>query len=197
MFIKITKYAGLLLLMLMGYFIFNAILIHQYASNYFDTYADVGIVLGAGTSNGKIAPVFRERINHGIDLLQKGQVNYLLFTGGYGEGQKISDSQCAKNYAMSLGIPANKIYLEEKSTFTFTNLQEAKKVMVQNQLANALIISDPYHMKRAMRMATKLQINSLPSPTPTSRYRSKKAKLKLLLSETFFYSFGFLKSYNL
>ena len=89
---KIIKYTGIFLLLLMSYFVFNAILIHQYASQYFDSQVDVGIVLGAGTNNGKISPVFRERINHGIDLLQKERVNYLLFTGGYGDRQKISDS---------------------------------------------------------------------------------------------------------
>ena len=45
---------------------------------------DVAIVLGAGTFNGEISAVYRERINHGIWLWENGYADFLIFTGGYG-----------------------------------------------------------------------------------------------------------------
>mgnify|MGYP003835132103 CR=1 FL=1 len=36
-------------------------------------------------------------------------------TGGFGEGETISDSQAAMNYANEKGIPKSKILIEEKS----------------------------------------------------------------------------------
>jgi len=149
--------------------------------------SDVAIVLGAGTSNGKVSPVYRERIEHGIWLYENDYVDHLIFTGGYGKGNTISDSAAAKNYAISRGIPENVIFIEESSTITEENLEQAKIIMDNNSFNTAILVSDPLHMKRAMRMAGDYGIDALTSPTPTSMYRTPKTKLPFLLREEFFY----------
>lgn len=163
----------------------NAFRIHSYASQSFDTPYDVAIVLGASSSNGKVSPVFRERINHGITLFKARKVKQLIFTGGFGKGQNLSDSQAAKRYAISKGIPETNILLEEQSTITWENLIQAKQLMDQKRFNSALIVSDPLHMKRAMAMCEALKINALPAPTPSTMYRSRKTKMESLVYETF------------
>src|SRR5919106_5815208 len=49
-----------------------------------DAPADAAVVLGAAVWSVDVSPVFRERINHGIDLYRKGKVRKLIFTGGRG-----------------------------------------------------------------------------------------------------------------
>jgi hypothetical protein len=49
-----------------------------------------------------------------------------------------------------------------------------------------LVVSDPLHMRRAMRMAIDLGLDAHPSPTPTSRYRSLTTQLPMLLREVYF-----------
>ena len=149
--------------------------------------SDVAIVLGAATTNGEVSPVYRERINHAIWLYENGYVDYLILTGGFGDGNSVSDSAAAKNYAISRGIPENVIFIEEASTITEENLEQAKIIMDNNSLNTAILVSDPLHMKRAMRMADDYGIDALTSPTPTSMYRSLKTKLPFLLREEFFY----------
>ncbi len=192
---KVIKYIGIILSLFILWMFINALRIHAYTDSYFDTKSDVAIVLGAGANNGKVSAVYRERINHGINLYKKGKVDYLLFTGGFGKGQKISDSNSAKMYAVSKGIPESKILIEEHSTITYTNLIQAKEIMFNMNLKTALIVSDPYHMKRSMAMSEKLEINSLPSPTPSTMYRSKTTKLKSLIYEAFFYNLGIIQGY--
>ena len=148
---------------------------------------EVAIVLGAATENGEVSPVYRERLNHGIWLYQNQYVDYLIFTGGVGEGNTQSDAFAAKEYAVEKGIPANAIFLEERSTITEENLKYAKEIMEENSWNTALIVSDPLHMKRAMLMAKDFGIESYSSPTPTSMYRSLKTKLPFLVREEFFY----------
>ncbi len=192
---KILKYIGIVLSLFILWMLINAFRIHAYSDKYFDTKSDVAIVLGAGTNKGKVSAVYRERINHGINLFKNGNVNYLLFTGGFGKGQKISDSKSAKLYALSKGIPENKIFIEENSSITYTNLKQAKEIMSAKDLKTALIVSDPYHMKRSLAMTEKLEINSQPSPTPSSMYRSNKTKVKSLIYESFFYNLGIIQGY--
>ncbi|MBQ6935002.1 MAG: YdcF family protein [Clostridia bacterium] len=149
--------------------------------------SDVAIVLGAAVWDGEVSPVYRERINHAITLYEDGFVDYIILTGGFGEGSYKSDSQVAKEYALSQGIPEESILIEEKSTITEENLEFSKEIMVENNLETAIIVSDPLHMKRSMLMAEDYNINAVSSPTTTSMYKSLKTKIPFLLREEFFY----------
>lgn len=149
--------------------------------------SDVAIVLGASVWEDGVSPVYRERINHAITLYEDGFVDYIILTGGFGEGSYKSDSQVAKEYALSQGVPEERILTEEKSTITEENLEFSKEIMIENDLETAIIVSDPLHMKRAMLMAEDYGINALSSPTTTSMYKSLKTKIPFLLRETFFY----------
>lgn len=149
--------------------------------------ADAAVVLGAGTSDGKVSPVFRERINHAIDLYESGTVKHIIMTGGTGDGNTVSDAFAAKQYAVSQGVPESRILTEEKSTITEENLEYTKAIMDGRRLDSALIVSDPLHMKRAMIMADDYGITAFSSPTPSTMYRSPKTKFPFLLREIFFY----------
>lgn len=174
-------------LLLAIYLAATALSIWQYASVDEKQSADTAIVLGAGTADGEISPVFRERIHHGIWLYQNGYVDTLIFTGGVGEGNIRSDAWVAGQYAIEQGVPAEHILLEEKSTITQENIANAKKIMDEKGYRTAIIVSDPLHMKRAMLMARDYGIEAYSSPTPTSRYISLKTKIPFLAREEFFY----------
>ena len=170
------------------YFSTNLIRIYNYSSIYYEQDSDVAIVLGAGTNNGILSPVFKERVNHSIYLYKKGLVNKIIFTGGYGEKQIQSDSEIAMRYAIKKGVHKENIIIEQKSKFTYENLSESKKIIDSLGLKTALIISDPLHMKRSIKIAKNEGINCLSSPTKTTMYRSNIAKIKFLLYETFYFS---------
>lgn len=159
--------------------------------------ADAAIILGAAVEDGAPTPVFRERINHGISLYQNGYVEYLIFTGGIGDGDSISEAQAGKNYAISMGIPESAILIEEESHITEENLENAKALMEQYDLQTALIVSDPLHMKRAMLMAKDYGITAYASPTKTTMYQSAKTKLPFLAREVFMYiGYGFVRIFQ-
>jgi len=156
--------------------------------------ADAAIVLGAAVWRGQPSPVFRERINHAIELYQDGQVQNIIFTGGQGAGDDQAESEVARLYAIARGIPEDVIYIETLSTTTYGNLQEADKLAEQHSMHCVLVVSDPLHMKRAVTMAQDLGLEAHPSPTTTSRYRSLRARTIFLLQETFDYTLYLLRT---
>jgi len=149
--------------------------------------ADAAIVLGAAVWRGQPSPVFRERINHAIELYQDGQVQNIIFTGGQGAGDDQAESEVARLYAIARGIPEDVIYIETLSTTTYGNLREADKLAEQHSMHCVLVVSDPLHMKRAVTMAQDLGLEAYPSPTTTSRYQSLYTQLTFLIRETFTY----------
>jgi len=152
-----------------------------------DASADAAIVLGAAVWSSGVSPVFRERINHGIDLYRTGKVRKLIFTGGQGNPGEPTESAAARDYALQSGVPAQDILIEEKSHTTYENIQYAKQVADAHNIKRVLIVSDPLHMKRAVLMAQDVGLKAEPSPTPSTRYQSVKSQLGLLMHETYYY----------
>lgn len=165
-------------------FIITAVGICSYAIRDETKSADAAIILGAGVSGGEPSPVFQERINHGIWLYQNGYVDKLLFTGGFSGGSIKSDADIAREFAAQQGIPPEAMLLEEQSGITQENLYYAKLVMEQNGLKDALIVSDPLHMKRAMIMAEDEGLEGYTSPTTSTKYQSIRTKAMFLARET-------------
>ncbi len=149
--------------------------------------ADTAIALGAAIQNDRPSPVFQARIDHAIALFQRRQVQSIIFTGGQGEGDRLSESQAAKNYAIDQGIPPDRIFTESISRTTRQNLLEAQKIIQAQNFSNCLLVSDPLHMKRADWMMRDLGISGRPSPTPSTRYQSWQSQVPFLLREIYFY----------
>lgn len=152
-----------------------------------DAPADAAVVLGAAVWRSDVSPVFRERINHGIDLYRKGKVRKLIFTGGQGNPGEPTESSAAKKYALKNGVSAHDILIEEKSHNTFENIVYAKQLADSHGIKRVLIVSDPLHMRRAMTMTSDVGLVADPSPTPTTLYQGLGSQLSLLAYETYYY----------
>ena len=150
--------------------------------------ADAIIVLGAAAYDAKPSPVFEERIRHGLELYRQGYAPKLIFTGGFGgTGARFSESQVARRYALKQGIPARDILIESRSRTTRQNLVEAKRLMEARGMRRAILVSDPLHMARALRLSDELGIDALASSTPSTRFRSFHTSWRFLTQEIFFF----------
>lgn len=150
--------------------------------------ADVIIVLGAAAYDAKPSPVFEERIRHGIDLYKRGLARTVIFTGGYGGlGARFSEAQVGRRYALRQGVPAQAILIESVSRNTHENLRQAAALMQTHDLHKAIVVSDPLHMARALRISDELGIAAVGSPTPTTRFRTFATRWRFLLAEVYFF----------
>ena len=149
--------------------------------------ADAIVVLGAAAYDTRPSPVFAERIRHGIDLHERGLAPVLVFTGGYGDGARFSESQVARNYALRAGVPEQAILIETLSRTTYQNLSRARDLLSEHGLQRVIVVSDPLHMARALRLARGLGIDAVGSPTPSTRFRSFRTQWRFLAREVYFF----------
>jgi uncharacterized SAM-binding protein YcdF (DUF218 family) len=149
--------------------------------------ADAILVLGAAAYDARPSPVFQERIRHALDLYRRGYADTLVFTGGYGYGARFSESQVARRYAMREGVPADAILIETLSRTTYENLREARALMLERGLQRIIVVSDPLHMARALRLARRLGIDAVGSSTPSTRFRSFRTRWQFLAREVYFF----------
>ncbi|HET6861979.1 MAG TPA: YdcF family protein [Pyrinomonadaceae bacterium] len=166
---------------------FTAANIYSYGNTSSEVKADAAIVLGAAVWGNQVSPVFRERINHAINLYHQGRIRKLIFTGGQGNRNEPTEAAAARNYALQSGVPMNDVLIEQQSHTTYENMVYAKQLADQYGLKKILIVSDPLHMKRAITMARDVGLDAYPSPTPTTKYRSLRIQTSELARETFYY----------
>lgn len=148
--------------------------------------ADAAIVLGAAVFRGQPSPVFRERIHYAIRLYQQGHIRALIFTGGVGRNDELSEAEVGRATALAANIPAEALFMETTSRTTLENLQNAGAIAVGQGFERLLIVSDPLHMQRALWMAADLGLMAEPAPTPTSGYRTLRTQIPFFLRELYF-----------
>jgi uncharacterized SAM-binding protein YcdF (DUF218 family) len=182
---RLLRLAVVLFVLVSG---FIAIRIYTFGNKETDRKADAAIVLGAAVWGNQVSPVFRERINHALDLYRQGKVRKIIFTGGQGNSNEPTEAIAARTYALQNGANAGDLLIEQRSHTTFENLFYAKQVADANALQKVLIVSDPLHMKRAILMAHDIGLDAYPSPTPTTRYQGWRSESAELGRETYYYT---------
>jgi len=149
--------------------------------------SDAAIILGAAVEGDAPSPVFRERIEHGIELYRQGIVRNLLFTGGSSGDGEYAEAEVGRKYAIAHGVNPADIRVETVSRITEENLIHSIPIGEQAGYQTYTIVSDPLHMKRAMKLAAGLGMDAVPSPTRTTAYRTWRSKFPFLARETVMY----------
>lgn len=130
--------------------------------------ADAIVVLGAAQYDGRPSPVLRARLDHAIDLYQRGLAARLLLTGGVGVGDTVSEAEVGRRYAVRAGVEREAILVERVGLSTEESMLAAVEMMNDHGLRSALLVSDPFHMLRLRLLAARLGIRAFSSPTRTS-----------------------------
>ena len=152
-----------------------------------DGIADAALVLGAAAWGNRPSPVYRERIVEAVTLYKAGKVQWIILTGGSPRAGYPSEALVGRQFCVANGVPLRATLMDENSRSTWDNLVNAQRLMTARSIKTVLLVSDPLHMRRALKMADDLGVNALPAPTPSSRFRSTISRAKFLWRETWLY----------
>jgi uncharacterized SAM-binding protein YcdF (DUF218 family) len=123
--------------------------------------------MGAAQYDGKPSPVLRARIDHAVQLWQRGLAPRLLVTGGMGRGDTTTEAAVARRYAIAHGVPDSAILVENASHTTSESLRNVAKMMDADR-RDVILVSDPFHMLRLSILARRFGLEPRTSPTRTS-----------------------------
>jgi uncharacterized SAM-binding protein YcdF (DUF218 family) len=126
------------------------------------------VVLGAAQYVGRPSPVLRARLDHALQLWQRGVAPRMVLTGGRGEGDTTSEAAVGRRYVMRRGVPDSAILLETRGRTTSESLQEVAIIMDAQPSREVILVSDPFHMLRLAILARRFGMIPYTSPTRTS-----------------------------
>lgn len=147
--------------------------------------ADAIVVLGAAQYEGRPSPVLRARLDHALDLYERGLAPVVIVTGGIGVGDTTSEAMVSRNYLARHGIPDSAIFMEAHGLTTSQSLHTVRTMVDALPGRSVLLVSDPFHMLRLSILASRLGMEPFTSPTRTSPIAASRIyQLKYVLAES-------------
>lgn len=126
------------------------------------------VVLGAAQYNGRPSPVLRARLDHSLELYDEGVAPVIIFTGGVGVGDTVSEAEVSRRYAIRAGVPESAILVERVGVSTGESMKAVALLMQAEGFNSAVLVSDPFHMLRLRLLAARHGFRAHSSPTRTS-----------------------------
>lgn len=133
--------------------------------------ADAIVVFAAGVGeSGKAGGGAQERIKQAIDLYKAGYAPYLVLSSGY--VYSFREAEAMRALAVDQGIPAGSIVLEVRATNTYQNVRFVDEILRDHRWQRILLVSSPYHMRRALMVWWKQapDVKVVPTPVPQSQF---------------------------
>lgn len=130
---------------------------------------DCAVILGAGVREGKPTPMLRDRLLVGIDLYKSGAVKKLIMSGDHGSTD-YDEVNIMKSFAVENGIPDEDIFMDHAGFSTYETIYRAREIF---EADNIIIVSQKYHLYRALYIAEKLGIKSVGVSADLDTYRGQ------------------------
>lgn len=128
---------------------------------------DCIVVLGCGLkAGGKPSKMLEDRLNTGIQLYKMGISDKILMSGDHGSVY-YDEVGTMKKYAIEQGVKSEDIFLDHAGFSTYESMYRAKEIF---GLKNIIVVTQQYHIYRAVFIANNLGINVLGIPCKKVNY---------------------------
>lgn len=149
--------------------------------------ADAICVFGAAEYDGRPSPVFRARLDHGLELYRRGLAPLIITLGGPG-GDEFTEGSVGQSYLESRGVPEQDIIAETESTDTEESARRVAVIARANELQRLIIVSDGTHLFRIHAISSADGLDVLTSPRPEPPAEDRGLEFKRLAHEIISYS---------
>ena len=145
--------------------------------------ADVIVVLGTAQLNGRPGEALEARLVEAKRIYDLGYASTIITVGAGAPGDRTTEAASSKYWLRKNGIPAKKITAIEEGRDTLVSTKAYAAVMKKRYVSDVIIVTDPYHCKRAMAMANDQGVISTCSPVQTGPNTIANSGYRYLLRE--------------
>lgn len=128
---------------------------------------DVGIIFGAGINGDQPGKYLKDRLDAGILLYKAKRINKILLSGDNGRDE-YDELTVMKNYCYRNGVDTTKIFIDYAGFDTYSTMYRAKHIF---KISKATLISQEYHLNRAIYIGKSLGIKSVGFSANKGKYR--------------------------
>ena len=128
---------------------------------------DCVLVLGCLVKpNGNPSLMLEDRLEKGVELYQAGATTKIVMSGDHGQ-ENYDEVNTMKEYAIEKGIPSEDVFMDHAGFSTYESIYRIRDVFEADKI---LIVSQEYHLYRALHIAKKLGIEAYGVPAKDKKY---------------------------
>lgn len=146
-------------------------------------HADVIVVLGTAQLNGRPGEALEARLIEAKRIFELGLAPRIITVGAGAPGDRTTEAASGKFWLRTHGVPVKKITAIEEGRDTLVSTKAYVAVMKKRMVSDVIIVTDPFHCKRAMTMANDQGVISTCSPVKSGPNTISNSGYKYLLRE--------------
>jgi uncharacterized SAM-binding protein YcdF (DUF218 family)/glycosyltransferase involved in cell wall biosynthesis len=124
----------------------------------------IAVFAGGVGESGQAGGGYQERVKQAVDLYEGGYAPQMVFSSGFVFAFR--EAEVMRALAVDRGVPPGAIHLESQARNTYENVQYTTALARQQGWRRVLLVSSPYHMRRALltwrRAAPDIEVVSTP-----------------------------------
>lgn len=131
---------------------------------------DCILVLGCQVRpDGSPSLMLRDRLDRGLALYEAGAAPKLLVSGDHGQTE-YDEVNAMKRYVLDAGVDSRDVFMDHAGFSTYDSVYRAKAVF---QARRVLIVSQEYHLYRALHIARSLGLEAWGVGAEGEQYRGQ------------------------
>ena len=154
------------------------------ANNPLTRNADVIVVLGAAQLDGRPGEVLQARLDEAKRIFDLGLAPRIITVGAGAPGDRTTEAASGKYWLSTHGIKSKNITALEVGRDTWVSTENYVKFMKLKKMKDVIIVTDPFHCRRAMTMANDLGVVATCSPVQTGPNSLDNSGKRYLIRET-------------
>jgi uncharacterized SAM-binding protein YcdF (DUF218 family) len=126
--------------------------------------SDVILVMGAAQFDGRPSQILQSRLQESLKIYKEGFAPRIYTVGSGAPGDRTTEAAASRAWLIENGVKRSNISSIAKGRDTLESTKAYAQAMKKAKLTYVVIVTDPYHCYRSMKMAKDLGL--IPSCAP-------------------------------
>jgi uncharacterized SAM-binding protein YcdF (DUF218 family) len=146
--------------------------------------SEVILVMGAAQFDGRPSEVLQSRLDESLKIYKAGLAPRIYTVGSGAPGDRTTEAAASKNWLIKNGVKRINILSITEGRDTLGSTQAYAQVMKKAKLNSVVIVTDPYHCFRSVKMASDEGLSASCAAVETGPAAVANAGYKYLARET-------------
>ena len=183
MFKLIRRFISLIVLIVIGIpaFFFAQV---WYAAHFPNVRSvNYAVVMGAAQYDGRPSDALEARLQEALRIYRAGLVKKIITVGAGAPGDRFTEARAGRIWLIQNGVTRNNVIEIGKGRDTIQSIKAFTDYGKLNRISDVIVVTDPYHCKRATFISEDLGVNATCSPVQSGPYSLKNSSLHYLWRE--------------
>ncbi len=145
--------------------------------------SDLILVMGAAQFDGRPSEVLQSRLQESLKIYKAGLAPKIYTVGSGAPGDRTTEAAASRAWLIDNGVKRSNISSIAKGRDTLGSTQAYAEAMKKAKLSSVVIVTDPYHCFRSVKMAEDLGLIASCAPVETGPASVENSGYKYLARE--------------